>query len=1340
MTACSAFPPVRRLFLAGALLLCAAPLAAQDQGPTRAGISVPEDRALASRLDDARRFLAEERWPEAVEALLEVEAADPAAVIDAGNGLFRGAAEVAAELLHGMPAEGQALRLEWQEARLAERLEQALLPPDPIELELLAQLGAGLPVGTRAQALLRDLWMDRGYPERAAAYGAPPLDDGLLRRMPAAPAADGPHPAILEDFRDPELPRLDLEDLSPAWSFRFDDVSTLRSWGHRVAVGNGLLYSSNGREVVALDLDSGKPRWRFAGPAGWEAVGLSERDDISAGASAYTLHAPVLADGVLLAVVQEPWSIGRSDRYSRIHIRRKLPARRLYAFDAFDGRVLWKQDVPWEDPEARQPREIAAGPPAVAAGRVYLPVYTASGTVDLALQARDLHSGELLWQRFLISGHLETNLFGNVLSELAVPPPTADLDRVFVCTHLGAVVALDAATGRTLWSRLYERTPVRTRQNGQLSSRPQWFHNGAMAYDGRRLVVAPTDSFETIAIQGADGRLLERWPARSDRNYGSLSNLIGLGPDGAYFTGLAAVRLPVDEGMPRPAVGPTVYEYATSDQFNLQPGLMIADGILSPGSQRLIELDPRTLRERAVVLSWEENPGARIGPLDATDGWLFMMTRVGIEAFASPSALLARLEEPGLDLATLDRLLPLLDAFDFRKRPGLGRRAATAVAELATREPFARRGEQMALLTSRIWLLLGESERAAEGLAPLLASTDRRLRLDAAGLLLDAPPLNRDGESARIAARRLLLAEAPAQVRTSDQSYEPLQAVLARAAWHSAIAAGDRKAERTALVQVLVLSDPGRLTEEGLPLQEAAAIALEELLQRLPAEARAHEAEAQAWLDGREANPAFLRAYGRTEATRAWLDRSLASPDLPRERLVRLLSWVYRFGATEDSTARLDEMLQPPTAALTLPTRLDPSLQVRLDGMTPLQVVARDGEIFLFLQDDADCRIFRLHDGQARLQADVPLQDDGSPLPGLQKFSFAVEDGMVILYGDRWMHLGTDGRMRTRTLPGVIGSLSPLTRIGSLAAFLIDGRRDGLRLVLIDLPSGEVFLDREVSGSPERLQQVVANERWLFLLQDRSPEVLRVDLRREAPVLSFTLPFAPRYSEVMAARPFGDGLAIPASRGSHGSALHLLEPGMPTRTLPLDGMEFDAFKVPQGFGWWTRPLGRLGEAPQPRTLNYLQPGSPRPWQLRMPVASTRMLPYQGRSGWRQQPPTREVVVAEPGLDGGTRLRGLELGGVRERWRLEIADLPFDLLEEPQPLPVRGETGWAVLLRESGTRRTGPRLHTVLVDDQGRLLDRYDSPSRASSRAAQELFAVPGGVLLRHGDAMTLLQD
>jgi len=1313
---------------------------AQDEGPSRAGISLPEDRALATLLEDARNFLAEERWPEAVDALLEVEGSNPGALVDVGGGLFRGAAEMAAELLHGLPPAAQKIRLERQGQRLEQILQAAMLPPDPLVLERVAQLGAGLPAGEMARQLLQDLWRDRGYPERASFYGALPLDDSLRSLLPPAEAADGPAPAVIESYDDPDLPHLDAADLSPLWSFRFEDVSPLRSWGHRVAIGNGLVYASNGREVVALELDSGKPRWQFQGPDGWGAVSIPERDDISGGASPYTLLAPVLADGVLLAVVQEPWSIGRSDRYSRIHIRRKLPARRLYAFDAQDGRILWKQQVPWTDPEMRIPQTLAAGPPTVVSGRVYLPVYTASGTVDLSLQALDLHSGKLLWQRFLISGHLETNLFGNVLSELAVPPPTADLDRVFVCTHLGAICALDAATGRILWSRLYDRTPVRTRQNGQMSNRPQWFHNGAMAYDGKRLVAAPIDCFEAISYQASDGRVLERWPARADRSYGSISNLIGLAPEGAFFTGLAAVRLPVDQDMSAPAVGPTVYEYATTDQFNLQPGLMIADGLLSPGSQRLLLLDSRSLRERREVLSWEDHTGAFIGPLAATHGWLFVMTRIGIEAFSSPSSLVALLTDEQLDLPTLDRLLPLLDAFDFRRRPGLGRRAASAAAALAEQDEFSRRAAQLALLTGRIWLLLDEAPRAAAALTPLLEEHDRHLRLDAAGLLLDAPPLSRRGEEARLRARRILLEEQPRLVRTSDQSYEPLPAVLARAAWHAAIAGAKRSTERSALVQILLLSDPGHLQEHGLPLQQAAAIALDQLLAADRESRLAHEQEAQQWLGAHAANPAFLRAYGHTEATQAWLHDSLARTELSREKLVQLLNWVYLFGDPERSWPQMESLFRPADAPPALPTALNPTAQIRLDNMTPLQVVAHEKEIYLFLQDSGECRIFRFRDSQVHLTASVDLQRDGNPLPGLQKFTFAVDDGMVMVYGDRWMHIGLDGTTKVNPLPGVLSRISPLTRIGSLVAFLVNGKQDNLHLILLDLESGTVFLNRAVPGSPEGLQQIVANDRWLFLLQDRSPTVSRLDLRHDGPAVTFTLPLVPHYSEVMAARPFGNGLAIPASRGSHGSALHLLEPNRPTRTLPLDGLEFDAFPVPQGFGWWTRPLGRLGEEPQARTLNYLQVNAPRPWQLLLQSSATRLLPYQGRSGWRRPAVTREVVVAEPGLDGGTRLRGLQLGGVPERWRLEIPDLSFDLLEEPQPYPVRGEDGWIVLLRESGTRRGGPRLHTLLVDDQGQLLGRYDSLSRSSSRAAQELFAVPHGVLLRHGDSLTLLQD
>ena len=80
------------------------------------------------------------------------------------------------------------------------------------------------------------------------------------------------------------------------------------------------------------------------------------------------------------------------------------PLRRLHAFDAHSGELLWRQVIEADDAETNS---ITIGTPLVSAGRVYVPVYDAGGNVDISLMCFDLHSGKQLFKTFLASGSME---------------------------------------------------------------------------------------------------------------------------------------------------------------------------------------------------------------------------------------------------------------------------------------------------------------------------------------------------------------------------------------------------------------------------------------------------------------------------------------------------------------------------------------------------------------------------------------------------------------------------------------------------------------------------------------------------------------------------------------------------------------------------------------------------------------------------------------------------------------------------------------------------------------------------------------------------------------------
>jgi outer membrane protein assembly factor BamB len=366
----------------------------------------------------------------------------------------------------------------------------------------------------------------------------------------------------LADLNDARLPLVESRGLRPMWRFDFrDPLIGKQSRGHRITFGDGVGYVTNGVEVVALRLGDGRVLWSFEGPAGWNEILHGEFEELSASENEDMLTIPVLADGVLLVVLREAYGIGRTDRFERrrgwtdIDVRRALPARRLYAFDAETGEMLWRTEPQWLDQQDGEPRGLVSAPPAAADGRVFLPVYDAVGTIDLSLQALDLYTGEPLWRTFVVSGQQETNLFGNILREMASQPPVARDGKVWFSTNLGAITCLEAATGRTEWTRRYARARVRTYQNGLESVRDETFANGAVGLGEDRLVVAPADSEQAFVMNRRTGALEATWHFR-DARYESLRSLVGITETGAWFHGQAMVFLTRETAWPRAATRP----------------------------------------------------------------------------------------------------------------------------------------------------------------------------------------------------------------------------------------------------------------------------------------------------------------------------------------------------------------------------------------------------------------------------------------------------------------------------------------------------------------------------------------------------------------------------------------------------------------------------------------------------------------------------------------------------------------------------------------------------------------------------------------------------------------
>ena len=117
---------------------------------------------------------------------------------------------------------------------------------------------------------------------------------------------------------------------------------------------------------------------------------------------------------------------------------------------------------------------------------------------------------------------------------------TLDGPTIYYQTNLGAVVALEADTGATLWVATYPRQEPHHVGNG--SERDL---NPAVIHDGR-VIVAPSDADAIFAFDAASGRLL--WKSDPISDDVKLTHVLGVAKDRLVATGNRVLLFDVKTG------------------------------------------------------------------------------------------------------------------------------------------------------------------------------------------------------------------------------------------------------------------------------------------------------------------------------------------------------------------------------------------------------------------------------------------------------------------------------------------------------------------------------------------------------------------------------------------------------------------------------------------------------------------------------------------------------------------------------------------------------------------------------------------------------------------------
>ena len=1323
----------------------------RDQEPLARGTTVPEDRELAHRLATARRFLAEERWESAVSLLQEIAEGDPTQLVRTDDDLrLVGAAVTAADLLAALPAPARSTRERLFGARAAREVEAALLPPDLDALARLAWVWRGTAAGERARRALVEAFLDRGRTELARRLLAPgePLPEAL---------AGGPPPTRLPlslqqlpqvtGAGDPTLPLLRADDLDWSWDYDFQRSARLGfAVRHRLAIGGGRVYASNGFEIAALEIGTGDLLWRDGGDPRWDVLDYRRYEELRAAVTENTWTAPVLAEGVVLAVLQEAVVLGRTDAYSRIPIRRALPARRLHAFDAETGELLWKMDVPWDGPdERREPRMLAAAPPTVAGGRVFLPVYDAVGTIDLSLAALDLHTGRLLWTRFLASGQLETNLFGNVLRELGTPPPAVDGDLVLVVSHLGSLHAVAADTGAVRWTRLYPRIEIRPSETGRIAMRRAVFGHNLLAAGGGRLAAAPVDAPEGLLLDDTTGALIRTLPAVWDDRV-HMSHLVALGDDELWAVGSRVFRVPLD---PAGRVATSAPLYEENSVTPGRGGAMVRGEVLATNGTFSVErFDARTLRHLGTALDFGRQH-LRSGALQVAPGLLFVLRPDGISAYASPSSLLAALGDAALTPEGLRELLPIATSFGLAQDPLFARRLAEAALALADSERFPSEEDALRLLAARSLAASARTAQAASVLADLLQANDPETRLAAAALLLDLLP-ETDPASP-------LLGHAAATVRElgagtlvlRDGRRHRADAVLARARAAAALARGDTTAARHALAALLLLPDLDGLRMGDAPLDEWARERLEEVLvrrgQRAEFEAEAGRAFADAGL-----TEATLRAYAATEAAQDALAEAITRArrdGSDRARRLQLARWRRQYGDPARPWPDLDDWFPRLPTLPRLPSRLRAVAETRLQGRDVLAFVEVAGRRYVFLRDRRDrITVLAAEPGRLREVQSFRLPDSGFGLPqNVEHSVFPTRSGVALvlaprqgLQAGRLLHLGVDGARREILLPGpLLQSHAPIRVGDGLVALLLRAGNDRLRLVVLDPETGVDYLEEVIPGVAGRMHQLVAGARHLHVLAESSSRVVRIDLAFAAAPTVYGLPFLAQWADIRTAAADEERVVLAYHRGSEGAWVVRAGPDEEPLVLPQGPQELAVWRPARSLAWMPVPLSPRLTASTPRSLAWLPPGAGRPWTRELDSPTVRIPAVE--LGLNRPLPHEDALVYLPAGDEALRIESWRLGRDAPSWAV-LVGVPYHALREILPLPVRGAEGWAVPLLVRGGLGDEGDFVLLLFDDAGRLVDREVLPIHGGGALDFGLHLLDGALLAQDGDTLILFTE
>ena len=360
---------------------------------------------------------------------------------------------------------------------------------------------------------------------------------------------------------------------------------------------------SNSMRAVCVNAFSGELLWDSGEAPGWEGLSSTERNEFHKAIDhPGALIAPALSDKVAVCALEVPFAIFENQDFNHIPILRRIPDRRLFAFDLESGEELWSHMPPenWDGESGTFPETSrVAGPPVIIGGRVLVPAYRLEGRIAFHVACYDLETGALIWNTQVISGQRELNMFNRHQREFSAPPLRVEGDRVLALTQLGSVACLDLFGGELIWETLYDQTAIP--QRGQFTTRRRestWSNTAPSVGDGVA-ICTPLDSRDIFGLDLKSGAMLWSLGLRDIESLtGSpkvrLAHLVGCDKSTVFLSGQGVVALEAPLGLRSGA--PARIRWVAKDESmenvsHMPRAVLMADRVVWPTNNGRVDVD-----------------------------------------------------------------------------------------------------------------------------------------------------------------------------------------------------------------------------------------------------------------------------------------------------------------------------------------------------------------------------------------------------------------------------------------------------------------------------------------------------------------------------------------------------------------------------------------------------------------------------------------------------------------------------------------------------------------------------------------------------------------------------